>query len=137
MFQTLGPTEIHHLSALWMTAVIWVVQLNLYPAFRVIEKDAFPAFHESHSARISFLVAAPMLLQLFISAFMLWELPESREWKIHLLIALGIFGNTIFFSIPEHNRLKNGKDLPSIDRLIRTNWYRTGLWTIQSLLILS
>jgi hypothetical protein len=121
---------LHNGCVIWMTSLIWVVQLIIYPSFRNIEESGFKNFHQRYSAIIAFLVA-PMLAQFVLA----WALVISQSNNQELLIQAGlisaIFVVTYWFSVPEHRILGKTKDLDAINRLIRTNWMRTLLWTVQ------
>ena len=121
--------DLHDACVIWMTAVIWVVQIKLYPHFRSVREDLFTEFHAWHCQRITYLVW-PMFGELLLCGGILLQVGTRPEWFIQLVGILTAFAATAFMSIPEHNRLGKGKDPASIERLIRTNWVRTGVWTL-------
>ena len=51
-------------STLFMVGLTWFVQVVHYPLFSRVDPDSFPAYHEEHSARTTWVVAAPMLIEL-------------------------------------------------------------------------
>ena len=54
-----------HLAATgFLTGLIWVVQLVVYPGFAHVAPAAFPAFHRAYTRTITFLVGPSMLLEL-------------------------------------------------------------------------
>ncbi len=120
--------KLHDASVFWMTCLIWVVQLNVYPLFYAIEGDQFNKLHEQHSNRIAWLVSAPMFLQLGISAFLAYTTNESG-WIYRLSNAVFLFLITGFHSVPCHHKLARGKNLALIGSLIQGNWWRVVLWT--------
>ena len=119
-----------------MTAVIWLVQILIYPGFKFIEGHEFVAFHKRHCDRISFLVT-PMLLQPFATLMILLNYPSRPEWILHTGCITLIYAATAIFSVPEHHRLGKEKDDAAIHRLVKRNWIRTFLWSVQFGLILS
>ena len=50
--------------AAYLTGVIWLVQLVHYPSFAQVPPAAFRAFHQSHLARMGWVVMAPMVAEL-------------------------------------------------------------------------
>ena len=122
--------DLHDFCVIWMTAVIWLVQVLIYPNFRLIPDSEFQEFHKRHCDRISFLVA-PMMAQIFLVAGVILEGGRTAEWVFHAVSIVSIFAFTALFSVPAHNRLGGGKDDPAIGRLIFWNWARTLLWSAE------
>ena len=127
--------ELHDFSVLWMTAVIWLVQILIYPAFKQVSEAEFVAFHKKHCDRISPIVG-PMILQPFALLLVLMSSPITPEWIIHSGCIALIYAATAFLSVPDHHLLGKGKNADAIDHLIKGNWVRTVLWTVQLTLIL-
>ncbi len=127
--------DLHDFCVVWMTAVIWLVQVLIYPNFRLIADSDFGAFHKRHCDRIAILVG-PMMIQPFANLMILFAGLRSLEWILHFVSITFIFVATAFFSVPEHNRLGEKKDPEAITRLIRRNWVRTLLWSFEFALIL-
>ncbi len=127
--------DLHDLCVIWMTAVIWLVQVLIYPNFRFIPDAEFKAFHKRHCDRIS-LPVGPMIVQLFMVAMVLKEGSRTPEWIFHGIAIALIYAVTAVFSAPAHAKLGRGKNLQAIDRLILSNWVRTLLWTMELGLIL-
>ncbi len=128
--------QIHDLCAVWMTAMIWVVQVLLYPNFRDVPESAFRAYHQRHCRRIALLVA-PMFLQALGAGALIARGIHSSEWIFHasVITANMVLTGTLF--APLHQRLEQGKNADLIARMIRWNWIRTGLWSSQCLYILA
>ncbi|SNC77311.1 hypothetical protein SAMN06265337_3894 [Hymenobacter gelipurpurascens] len=119
--------------AAYLTGVIWTVQLVHYPSFAQAARDTFPAFHQQHSSRISWVVLAPMVLELGLAIWLAWQgraLGQGVWWALGLVLL--IWAATFFISVPFHNRLALGYDYVAIDGLVRTNWIRTLAWTVRS-----
>lgn len=87
-----------------------------------------------HSQRITYIVGPLMLLEL-LSAFAIVVHGLTLVPIINLSLLLLIWLSTAFVSIPIHNKLARGSDRDAIEKLIRTNWSRTLLWTARSLLL--
>ncbi|TGD78439.1 hypothetical protein [Hymenobacter wooponensis] len=116
--------------ATYLTGVIWTVQLVHYPSFAQAARDTFPTFHQQHSSRISWVVMAPMVVELGLAGWLAWQgraLGQGVWWALGLVVL--IWPATFFISVPFHNRLAQGYDYVAIDGLVRTNWVRTLAWT--------
>lgn len=110
--------------------LIWLVQVIIYPSFRYVDPVHFEGWHARYMGLITYFVGPLMLLQVGI---IIAQWYTHFEW-IHLASALAIllvWWTTATLSIPCHSTLQaSGHDLPTIDRLVFTNWYRTLLWTL-------
>lgn len=119
--------------AAYLTGVIWTVQLVHYPGFAQAARETFPAFHQQHASRISWVVLAPMVLELGLAVWLAWQgraLGQGVWWALGLVLL--IWAATFFISVPFHNRLAQGYDYVAIDGLVRTNWIRTVAWTVRT-----
>ena len=120
--------------AAYLTGLIWTVQLVHYPGFAYVTPEKFGVFHQHHTRTMSWVVLAPMVLELGLAGWLAWAAPElgaSRWWQL-ALVGL-IWAVTFFISVPFHNRLgAHGYDYVAIDGLVRTNWLRTVAWTARS-----
>ena len=56
--------------AAYLTGLIWTVQVVHYPSFGLVPKAAWPAFHAAHTRRMSFVVLAPMVLELGLALWL-------------------------------------------------------------------
>ncbi|MBC8084601.1 MAG: hypothetical protein H7Z21_15495 [Hymenobacter sp.] len=123
--------------AAYLTGLIWTVQVVHYPSFALVKPAEFPAFHQAHTARMSYVVLAPMVLELGLAAWLAWQgraLGPAVWWSLALVGF--IWAATFCISVPFHNRLAHGYDYIAIDGLIRTNWLRTLAWTARAGLLL-
>ncbi|NJL15398.1 MAG: hypothetical protein HC913_21935 [Microscillaceae bacterium] len=121
----------------YLTGLIWTIQVLHYPSFAKFGPAAFSDFHPFHTARITLIVALPMVLELALAAG-LWlgaAIPEELlpPWlNAGLLGLVGlIWLSTFFWAIPLHNRLEQGFDLGIIQQLVAMNWIRTLAWTLR------
>ncbi|RSK31054.1 hypothetical protein [Hymenobacter metallilatus] len=120
--------------AAYLTGLIWTVQLVHYPGFAYVAPEKFAAFHQHHTRTMSWVVLAPMVLELGLAGWLAWAAPElgPARWG-QLGLVLLIWASTFLISVPFHNRLAaHGYDYVAIDGLVRTNWPRTLAWTIRS-----
>jgi len=133
---------LHDFCVVWMTSLIWLVQVLIYPNFRFISEADFKVFHKRHCDRIALLVA-PMMIQPFALVMIYFFSGSdftsgfSTEWKIHTAAITLIYATTAIFSARQHTLLSRGKDDLTINRLILWNWPRTLLWSAELALILA
>lgn len=132
-------------ACVFMTGVIWLVQLVQYPGFALSNPEHFVRLHTFHSTRITFVVGPVMFLELLTASALLllgpWVEPWDHPWggtmaAINLGSVISLWVLTMFVSVPIHNQLARGYDLVLIRKLTVTNWYRTVLWTLRSLVLL-
>ena len=118
-----------------LTGLIWTVQLVHYPGLALVGKAEFTRYHAAHTARIGALVGPLMVLELLLAGWLAWAgraaLPHGAGWWSLALVGV-VWAVTFFISVPFHNRLAaGGYDYVVIDGLVRTNWLRTGAWTLR------
>ncbi len=126
-------------ATLFMTGLIWFVQLIHYPLYAQVGADRFVNYENLHRQMITPLVGPVMLVELLTAAALIIKRPEtipaSAAW-----IGLGLAGliwlSTALLQVPEHGVLSNGFDTAAHQRLVSTNWLRTAAWSIRSLLML-
>ncbi|MCS6773548.1 MAG: hypothetical protein NZ693_05470, partial [Thermoflexales bacterium] len=123
-------------ASLFMTGVIWYVQVVHYPLFARVGQAAFPTYHALHSEWTTAVVGLPMLVELLASIWLLLDRPPG----VTLLVAIVLFGLTAliwgvtaFVSVPLHSQLSvRGFEPELIAQLVRTNWIRTLAWSARS-----
>ena len=108
--------------------LIWLVQLIIYPSFRYTADEYFITWHARYTGLIALVVTPLMLFQVGIEIMHVLFL-TTRWLRIGFIAAIWI--STFSFSVPCHNRLHaEGKKRELVERLIKTNWIRTVLWTM-------
>lgn len=125
---------IHFLSCLFLTGLIWTVQLVHYPSFMYISDFSFQQFSSFHQKKISLIVGPLMALELVTGIILIAE----NNHYVLLINFLGILltmAATILISMPLHRILTRRKAYPVIKKLVSTNWIRTFLWSGRSLLL--
>jgi len=122
--------------SLLLTGLIWIIQLVHYPSFHFIEHSKFIEFEIFHSKKITWIVAPLMLIELITAVDLFSKNLNNHYFTINLLAILGIWISTFTFSVPLHNKLQNGFSSEAIDKLIITNWPRTILWSVKSILLI-
>ena len=124
------------ISVFLLTGVIWTIQLIHYPSFHYIDKLSFVNFHKFHERRISIIVIPLMIVELITSVVLYMNDTSSLIFALNLAIIVLIWCSTFFIQVPIHTILSSGKDKKMIEKLVKTNWIRTFLWTIRMLLII-
>ena len=120
------------LLAACLTGLIWTVQLVHYPSFDYVAEEMFSAFHAHHTGSITIVVLPLMLAELAAGAYAWWQSGWARTPGLLLGMVVLIWASTFGLSVPLHETLGTaGKDSAVIDRLVRTNWPRTLLWTLR------
>jgi len=89
---------------------------------------------------LPFLVILPSVLALVSAVLLLWIRPSSIPlWSVVLVIGLdvAVLISTAVGQTPLHAKLdREGFSAEVISTLVRSNWIRTALWTINALLLL-
>lgn len=128
--------QLNFALAAYLTGLVWVVQVVTYPALALVGRAEFARYHAAHTRGMGWVVAAPMMLELALAAWLAWV-----GWRAlgpgvalgQLALAAGIWGVTFFVSVPFHNRLAaHGYHFITLDGLVRTNWLRTLAWTARA-----
>ncbi|MEM6798937.1 MAG: hypothetical protein AAF589_05435 [Planctomycetota bacterium] len=124
---------------LYMTGLIWFVQLVHYPMFANVPAERFVEYERVHQARTSLAVGPPMLAELITAVMLLWWRPAGvPEWVAWagLGLLLVVDGSTAVFFGPQHGRLSAGFDATLHRQLVDWNWLRTFGWTARGVLLL-
>ena len=126
-------------SAFFATGLIWTIQLVHYPSMRFVSRDKFELFHSFHQLRISIIAMPLMAIELITTIILFMQNIDNESsliFKINLIIVTLIWFSTFFIQVPLHQKLSKGKKTSLIDNLVLTNWFRTVLWTLRSILII-
>ena len=122
------------LATSWaLCTLIWLIQILHYPSFSFVHPDHFPTFHAFHSQRISLIVLPLMVVELGSSIYLAWHLHSI--WLVSLFLVILIWMSTFLIQVPLHGKLSARKDQRHIEKLVRTNWIRTFLWSLKAILI--
>ncbi len=132
-FALLAPA--HAGATLFMTGLIWFVQVVHYPLFRRLGATDAAAYAREHARRTGWVVGPVMLLELGL-ALTLATRGGPAAWLALALLGV-IWASTAGIQVPLHRRLAVDPDPVAIERLVRTNWIRTGAWTLRSPLALA
>jgi|SRR5829696_7290696 hypothetical protein len=120
----MGLEAINLALAAYMTGVIWVVQLVLYPSFAEVGEGEWSAYHAAHSRRITPVVAPVMLAHPLVATALLLDRPGPLA-AVNLALAAGLLLVTAAVFARLHGRLTPA----AVGRLVRLNVLRTVAWT--------
>jgi len=125
---------LHFIATVFMTGVIWIVQVVTYPQLRNVPSSDFIPYEKAHMQRISMIVGPVMLLEIFTAIYLLIKggIAEPLRNPFYISIGLGIIIalSTALMQAPIHGRLAvEGKVEKKIKKLIISNWVRTISWS--------
>lgn len=124
-------------SSLFLTGLIWTIQRVHYPIFHRLGEQDFTNHIEFHKWAISLIVVPVMIIEIVTSAWLAWSAPFYQHLhQIGFVLVALIWIITFFIQVPIHNRLSQTHNADVINRLVKTNWLRTTLWSLKSLLSL-
>lgn len=119
--------------ALFLTGVIWVVQVVHYPLFSAVGEAEWLAYEASHRTRITFVVAVPMLVSVGLAAYVLLSGDGSQGLRTaNAVLAAVPFVVTFLLAVPLHEQLTDAWDADAHRKLVLVNWIRTVGWTAQA-----
>jgi hypothetical protein len=123
----------HAFVTLFMTGLIWFVQIVHYPLFGQVGKADFAGYAQQHVRRTGWVVGGPISLELVLAAALAWSPGGPMAW-----CGLGLLGiiwlSTAVSQVPMHHRLQGGFDPSAHRRLVRGNWVRTVAWSLRGVL---
>lgn len=126
-------------ATLFMTGVIWIVQVVHYPLFTLVGRDEFPVYAAGHQRRIAPVVGIAMTVEAVTAVLLLAFTPAGVQeglLVVGAILLLPIWLSTALLQVPAHRRLRAGYDDQAASTLVRTNWLRTSLWSVRSAVIL-
>ena len=134
-------------ATLFMTGLIWFVQVVHYPLFDGVSAADFVAYENRHTRATSWVVGPAMLIELLAAVALVVRsqstmtagpdgkplVPKLAAWVG--LAAVGLLALITFtLSWPQHVKLEAGYDARAHGWLVSTNWLRTALWSGRSVL---
>ena len=121
---------VHLTATAVLTGLVWVVQLVVYPSFRLVGGGpSWPAFHAAHSRAVVVAVGPPWAVQGVTVAALLVRDGPGPLLLLTGALALATVVVTVTVSVPLHTRLGRGYDDALARRLVATNWLRTAAWS--------
>jgi hypothetical protein len=131
---------LHFVVTCVMAGIMWFVQICYYPNLAAVGRESFISYQKEHIRRITRIAWTMLFLEL-ISAIVLVCVPHHRwVWlslAVNLVLLLGIWWSTFFVQVPLHQTLEQGWDPQAHSRLVRTNWFRTVVYTVRSAVVIA
>ena len=125
-------------ATLFMTGLIWFVQVVHYPLFAAVGASEFPAYSRLHQSLTTLVVGPPMLVEAVTAAILVFArpagIPAWTAWTGLGLVA-AIWLSTAILQVPAHGRLASGFVAETGDFLVSSNWIRTVAWTARAALV--
>jgi hypothetical protein len=130
----------HIAATLYLTGLIWVIQVVHYPLMNRVPGDRFVVFHAEHARRISIVVILPMLVELVSAIALVVIRPPGVS--VALLVAGVVLVGVVWLStfalqVPLHRRLGRGFDTAAHRALVCGNWIRTVAWTLRAVVAIA
>lgn len=122
--------------SLFMTGVIWFVQVVHYPLFERIGPDNFAWYQERHQRLTTRVVAPAMIMELAASFALVLGNPSSSAFWVPSGMTLLVWASTMLWQVPLHAKLASGFNQATWITLVASNWIRTIAWTLRSILLL-
>jgi hypothetical protein len=132
--------RLHLAATLFMTGVIWFVQVVHYPLLARVPPEAIPAYQAANVWTTASLVAVPMWIEGVTAVLLLWRRPPGlpvNPLRLGLALLAVIWLSTWQLELPRHEALRTAFDPATLRSLIDTNWVRTAAWTARSALALT
>lgn len=125
---------VHAAATLFMTGLIWFVQIVHYPLFAEVGEASFARYERLHSSRTTLVVLAPMLVELATAALLLTRADIVPRWMSLTGAALlaVVWLSTFFLQVPRHGELAKGFQPAAHAALVATNWIRTIAWSLRA-----
>jgi len=135
-----GLPLLHAAATLFMTGLIWFVQIVHYPLFSAVGVQGFSAYADEHVRLTSAVVTGPMLVETMTGLLLYRHRPVGVPkallgWGVVSLLL--IWTSTWLLQVPQHRILSLAFDAVAHSLLMTTNWLRTGTWSLRSLLALA
>jgi len=136
----LALLAVHAAATLFMTGLVWFVQVVHYPLYARVGPGDFVRYETDHTRRTGWIVAPAMAVEAASAAALLRVAPAGvpPAWTAlgAALLAL-IWLSTFLIQVPRHTTLSRGFDRRAHALLVRTNWLRTAAWTARAPLALA
>lgn len=126
-------------ATLYMTGLIWCIQIVHYPLFAQVGKHDFATYEIAHSNLITPVVALPMLVELLTAGLLLFYRSPAIGLAVTIVglaLVVTIWLSTMFLQVPQHNILSSGFDTAAHQFLVNSNWLRTVAWSLRGGLVL-
>ena len=120
-----------------LLGVILTTQLVSYPLFLKVNIDNFKSYHNFYTKHISYIVVPLMLFEFFINFYNLYHSSIIYpKFYISSLVLIFIWFSTMLIQLPLHININFYFSKIVIDKLIKSNWIRTVLWSIKLVILI-
>ena len=125
---------LHFAATLFMTGLIWFVQVVHYALFAFVGERAFRTYEAEHVRRTTWVVLPPMVAELGLAIWLFTAAPAGvGAWTTTgLVLVLSIWIITFAEQVPCHSKLQERADPAVMRRLVRGNWLRTAAWSARA-----
>lgn len=124
---------INLVASFFLCGLIWIVQLVHYPFFKYVSGEKFEEAMGFHRKRISLIVVPVMFAELLSSFWLSFFSSSYTNYHITgFVTVLLIWGITFTAQVPLHGKLSQSFDHQLVDKLVRSNWIRTALWSTKA-----
>ena len=127
---------IHAVASIWMTSLIWIIQLVHYPFFNYVDQNKQRLAANFHTSRIFWCVFPAMIIEVF--TLFLYLIQKTTVTGLDIIIASLLFiiwACTFFIQVPQHQAMATGYAQSLVNNLVKYNWIRTTCWTIKTMLV--
>jgi hypothetical protein len=122
-------------TTLYMTGLIWFVQVVHYPLFAGVGRDRWAEYALAHQRLTTLVVGVPMLAELATAALLVLRPPAALGRALPvagLVLALVAWASTALLQVPAHGRLTSTFDADVHRGLVAWNWVRTTAWSVRA-----
>ncbi len=130
---------INAVATLYMTGLIWMVQIVHYPLFAEVGLEQFPQYARKHQFLTSIAVGPPMLTEALSAALLVWYIPPGISLTmviIGIVLVVSIWISTAVIQVPCHEKLAEGFTTSIHQKLVLSNWFRTVAWTARGAFVI-
>ncbi len=125
--------------ALYRVGDIWTFQVVLFPLWRIVRPEDFPAYQRKHFHSILGVIFVPMGLSA-LGAVLLWFFPplHAPRWLLAAAVGLqAILFLSLFYWVPLQLKIaRQGNRQELIHQLVVTHWTRVANLTLYAAVIL-
>lgn len=135
----MGLLLLNATAVLVLTGIIWFVQVVHYPLFAHVGEASWDDYHREHSRRTTWVVIAPMAVDLLTSSALVLDRPAGIAAWVAVtgaLLAVASWAVTGALAVPAHRALGAGWGDALGRRLVRVNWLRTAAWSLHAVVVL-
>lgn len=132
--------QLHAFATLYMTGLIWFVQLVHYPLMAKVGPDGFAEYQRLHERRTGWAVGPAMLVEAVTAVLLVIAGPDGFQagiaWAGLTLVVL-LWLSTALIQVPCHRKLERGFDAAVHRKLVVSNRLRTALWSARGVLVVA